>query len=87
MLIASGRGEENRPETEKWLLDNNIVYKHLYMRPAKDSRPDNIIKSEILVQIRQEHGEPFMVFDDRDQVVSMWRENNVRCLQVAPGDF
>ena len=87
MLIASGRGEENRTETEVWLMDNNIIYKKLYMRRAKDSRPDNIVKCEILNQIREEFGEPYMVFDDRNQVVDMWRENGVRCLQVAPGEF
>jgi FMN phosphatase YigB (HAD superfamily) len=87
MLIASGRGEENRPETVKWLADNEICYSKLYMRPAKDSRPDNIIKGEILEQIRAEWGEPYMVFDDRNQVVDEWRRQGVRCLQVAPGDF
>jgi hydroxymethylpyrimidine pyrophosphatase-like HAD family hydrolase len=87
MLIASGRGEENRPETVEWLNQNGVFCTKLYMRPAKDSRPDNIIKAEILEQIRAEHGEPYMVFDDRNQVVDMWRENGVRCLQVAPGAF
>jgi len=28
-----------------------------------------------------------MVFDDRDKVVNMWRENGIPCLQVAPGNF
>jgi len=87
MLIASGRGEEDRTKTEVWLMEQGITYKKLYMRPAKDSRADNIIKGEILEQIRAEHGEPHMVFDDRNQVVDMWRANGVRCLQVAPGDF
>ena len=87
MIIASGRGEENRPETEKWLSDHEVWYLNLYMRKAKDSRPDNIVKKEILDQIRAEHGEPYMVFDDRNSVCAMWRENGVRCLQVAPGDF
>jgi FMN phosphatase YigB (HAD superfamily) len=87
MLVASGRGEENRAVTEKWLYDNVIPYVELFMRPANDHRQDNFIKFEILEQIRRDYGEPFMVFDDRDQVVNMWRENGVRCMQVAPGDF
>ena len=87
MLIASGRGEDDRAKTEKWLTDHHIYFEVLYMRPAKDMRPDNIIKYEILEEIRSTHGEPFMVFDDRNQVVDMWRENGVRCVQVAPGDF
>ena len=87
MLIASGRGEEHRTETEVWLMDNCVNYEMLYMRKAKDSRPDNIVKKEILDQIRVEFGEPYMVFDDRAGVVAMWRENGVRCCQVQPGDF
>lgn len=27
------------------------------------------------------------VFDDRNQVVKMWREAGFRCLQVADGNF
>ena len=27
------------------------------------------------------------VFDDRQQVVDMWRRNNITCFQCAKGDF
>jgi hypothetical protein len=27
------------------------------------------------------------VFDDRDKVVKMWRDEGVACFQVAPGEF
>jgi hypothetical protein len=27
------------------------------------------------------------VFDDRDKVVKMWRENGISCFQVNYGDF
>jgi len=30
---------------------------------------------------------PSVVFDDRDRVVKMWRENGIRCFQVAEGNF
>ena len=29
----------------------------------------------------------FAVFDDRQQVVDMWRANGLTCFQVAEGDF
>ena len=29
----------------------------------------------------------FAVFDDRNQVVDMWRDNGLTCFQVADGDF
>ena len=28
-----------------------------------------------------------MVFDDRNQVVDMWRKSGLTCFQVADGDF
>jgi hypothetical protein len=88
VVIASGRGEEDREKTQTWLDTHGIYYVKLYMRPAKDSRQDSIIKREILDQIVTDFGtKPFMVFDDRNQVVDMWRENGIRCLQVAPGAF
>jgi hypothetical protein len=88
VVIASGRGEEDREKTENWLHAYSVQYLKLYMRPAKDNRKDSIIKREILDDIRKDFGvDPFMVFDDRNQVVDMWRENGIRCCQVAPGNF
>lgn len=87
MLLASGRGEEFRQHTVEWLEKHGVVYERLYMRPAKDSRSDVIIKAEILEEIRKDFGEPYMVFDDRNGVVDGWRANGIRCCQVAPGDF
>jgi FMN phosphatase YigB (HAD superfamily) len=86
-ILCSGRGEETREVTEQWLSDNRIPYEDLYMRKAKDYRQDSIVKVELLAQIREEHGEPYMWFDDRQQVVDAIRAEGVRVLQVAPGDF
>jgi hypothetical protein len=100
ILIASGRGEEDREKTVQWLTDQGIVqagvpastgipiyYRKLYMRPAGDYRSDNIVKSEILDEMLADGYKPTMAFDDRDQVVKMWRERGLRCLQVAEGSF
>ena len=78
---------ETRAVTEKWLTENEIWYKALYMRPAADYRSDDIIKAEILDQMIAAGKTPYMVFDDRNQVTDMWRERGIRCLQVAPGNF
>jgi len=31
--------------------------------------------------------EPTLIFDDRQSVVDMWREQGIRVAQVAPNDF
>ena len=87
IILCSGRGEETRAVTEQWLQDNNLLYQKLYMRPAKDYRPDYVIKLELLEQIRKDYGEPYMWFDDRNQVVDAIRAAGVRVCQVAEGSF
>lgn len=64
-----------------------FTYERLYMRPAGDNRSDVIVKYEILQQMKKDGYSPYMAIDDRDGVVAMWRENGLRCLQVAKGDF
>jgi len=90
ILIASGRGEEQREVTETWLQNVAGVgdlYSKLYMRPAMDYRSDDVIKSEILDQMIADGYLPTMAVDDRNQVVNMFRSRGLRVLQVAPGNF
>ena len=87
ILLCSGRGEESRAVTEQWLSDNDLPYRQLYMRGLQDYRQDSIVKVELLAQIRVQHGNPWLWFDDRQQVVDAIRAEGVRVLQVAPGDF
>ena len=86
-ILCSGRGDETRAVTEKWLSDNRIPFDALFMRRAGDYRQDSIVKVELLAQIRQWHGEPWMWFDDRNQVVDAIRAQGVRVLQVSEGNF
>lgn len=87
IVLCSGRGEENRTVTEQWLEDHFIHYDALYMRAERDNRKDSIVKVELLARIREDYGNPFIWFDDRNQVVDAIREQGVRVCQVAPGDF
>lgn len=52
-----------------------------------DYRHDYIVKKELLDQARADGFDPDVVFDDRDQVVAMWRENGIPVVQTAEGDF
>lgn len=56
-------------------------------KPKPDYRRDNIVKYELLVEARADGFDPDIVFDDRDQVVEMWRANGIAVVQVAEGDF
>lgn len=89
VVLISGRDEQYRDVTEYWLHTHHIVpYRlDLIMRLRKDNRPDDIVKRELYEQIIKPHHDVFAVLDDRNKVVSMWRELGLTCLQVADGAF
>jgi len=87
ILIATGRPSDYRDVTMAWLDRYSVHYDQLYMRPAGDHRDDGIIKSEIHDLMIEDGYRPWIVFDDRDRVVKMWRDKGIRVLQVADGDF
>ena len=87
IVLATGRSETNRAATVDWLSRHEVPYDALYMRPSDCYRPDNIVKSEMLDTILADGWKPWIVFDDRQSVVDMWRERGLVCCQVAKGDF
>lgn len=87
VVMCSGRGVQSKDATEDWLGRAGVPYHAIYMRPFKDYRQDAIIKYELLQQARADGYDPDVVFDDRNQVVDMWRANSIPCVQVAEGDF
>jgi predicted kinase len=88
IIFMSGREEAARASTQTWLAKHNIEYDGLCMRATGDARKDAIVKKELFEVhiLNQYHIE--MVYDDRDQVVDLWRlELGLPCLQVNYGDF
>lgn len=86
-IIFSGRNGESRNETEAW-LDKHLVYRdELYMRDIGDKRKDSIIKKEMFDKYIKDKYNVLFVVDDRDQVVKMWRDIGLVCLQANYGDF
>lgn len=89
VIFSTGRPETYREVTGAWLrqhLPRKLRYWFLYMRPADDTRPDHVVKREMLDRIRADGYDPFIVIDDRPSVVAMWREAGLVCLQAAPGE-
>lgn len=89
-VFVTGRRFETFDDTFDWLrehIDDTITRDRLYIRAAGDRRDDDIIKIELLAEVRAAGWNPIMVFDDRTRVVNAWRAAGVPCAQVAPGDF
>jgi uncharacterized HAD superfamily protein len=87
IILMSGRPEDYRTVTEKWLTTNGIPFDFLVMRPFNDMRADHIVK----VELYQKYVEPYFVvasvYDDRSSVVKAWRDIGLTCFQVEDREF
>lgn len=88
VIVMSGRDGTCREATQKWLDTHVAENLTLHMRAAGDSRPDHIVKYELFQQHIADQYHVRCVFDDRDQVVNLWRRKlQLPTFQVADGDF
>ncbi len=87
IIFMSGRSEEGRVPTESWLEFYGFKYYALYMRKAGDFRKDNIVKEELFNEHVRDKFNVRVIYDDRQQVVDMWRSLGLKLYQVQKGDF
>ena len=87
IVILSGRSDSCREDTEEWLSQYVGEYDALHQRNSGDYRKDWIVKRQMF----NKYVAPFYhvqgVFDDRDQVVHMWRGMGIPVFQVNYGNF
>lgn len=87
IIILSGRDGSSYEMTDEWLAKHKIDYHQFYMREAGDNRKDWIIKRELFDDYVRPYYNVRGVFDDRDQVVHLWRAMGLPCFQVGYGPF
>lgn len=86
IYICTGRNVKFRERTEQWLCNNDIPYCELMMRPCGNEESDAVVKKRMLDAIKRTCN-IVAVFDDKEKVVNMWRENGILCCQVAKGEY
>jgi len=64
-----------------------VPYAALHMRVTGDQRRHAVVKAEIFEREIRDRYRIVGVFDDRDQVVRMWRRLGLTVFQVAEGNF
>jgi len=92
IVIFSGRSKATKDATVQWLKKYDVPFNVLKMRPTTHPfayMKDDDLKKHWLDTIFPDwqKNRIVAVFDDRDQVVKMWRSNNIPCFQVNYGDF
>jgi len=90
IVIFSGRLKTTKDVTKKWLEKFNVPFDVLKMRPTDGGlkwMKDDLLKKKWLDDLFPNTDDIICVFDDRDKVVQMWRDNGIACFQVADGNF
>ena len=90
IVIFSGRSKATKDATKDWLNDLDIPFDILKMRPTGGGfkwMKDDVLKKKWLDDLFPNTDDILCVFDDRDKVVQMWRNNGISCFQVADGNF
>lgn len=90
MIVFSGRDSINKNATKDWLAKHDIEPDILRMRPEGSFTPDDKLKRDWLHELPEigiNIKDILCIFDDRDKVVKMWRNEGLTCMQVAEGNF
>lgn len=83
IILLTGRFENSREVTEKWLSDNMIPYDKLIMKKDGDERSDTEFKKSIYKkEIEPEYG-VLAVIEDRPCCCRMWRELGLKVADVG----
>lgn len=87
LIVVSGREDICIDDSKDWLKFHGIKYDQIFMRPKNDYRKDNVVKLEIYNNYIKDNYNVIGCFDDRQQVVSMWRDQGLLVYHVADGRF
>ena len=103
IIFMSGRDSKYREQTERFIqkylsslpsvdVNHNVIHDgsipyELYMRSEGDQRKDSVIKKELFEAHVANKYNIFVVYDDRNSVVDLWRSLGLTCFQVGPGNF
>ena len=85
LWILSGRSTLVKNETTAWLKQHAIPYDNLLMREVNDFTPDHELKRQWIVEYNLKP-RTLCIYEDRQKVVDMWREEGFDCFQVAITD-
>ena len=87
IIISSGRNKSQMDITVEQINRNGLEFDAIFMRSDQDWRQDFIVKEGMLKKMQDAGFDPTMAFDDRQQVVDMWRRHGLTVMQVDIGDF
>lgn len=82
VLYVTGRPEQCRTDTERWLARHELPPGELTMRPGHDRRPAHVVKPELLAQMALDRVVAVVV-DDDEQVCRAYEKAGFRVLHAT----
>lgn len=88
VIFATGRPERIRDKTAKWINYHiGPVDADILMRADADHRADVYLKAEFLETMHRNGYRPQLAFEDRDQVVRLYRSKGLVVMHCAEGKY
>lgn len=87
LVFMSARTAACREATDAWIKRHVGDFAELHMRAEGDMRKDSVVKAELFDRHIRGRWNIVGVFDDRRQVVDMWRAAGLTVFHVAEGEF
>jgi len=71
-----------KPVTQSWLLEHDVPFDELLMRPHEDFRPAPMVKVSLIMKRFGNLADIRLVIDDRSDVIAAFLEQGITALQV-----
>jgi FMN phosphatase YigB (HAD superfamily) len=86
IIILSGRPEYTLKQTKQWLKKHRIKYEKIILKD-EPGKKDWETKKEIYEKEIAPYYDVIFILEDRNNVVKMWREMGLTCLQVNETNY
>jgi len=84
IIFITARPEKWRQDTLQWLSKHDIPFNELLMRKDTDYRPAPLMKMDLATtRFKDIKSEVLCIFDDRDDVIDIFKKSGVVSFQVA----
>ena len=90
LIVVTGRPDLDacREDTERWIEEvAELPHELLLMREAGDHSPDFLVKQRLFREHIVGHYSVDLVLEDKASLVKMWREEGLRCYEVANNEL
>ena len=77
IVVVTSREFQWRDTTLSWLTQHDVPHDAVYMRIVGDYRKDTAVKADILKQIKDDGFNVVAAWDDKPEVIDLWRENGI----------